>query len=466
MKKFCCSLAVCLIALCFVCGAFADDQSQTQGQSGQGSQEIITVDPEKKVGDVDIVFFIDQSGSMQDEIDAVKENLIAFSNSLATQGVAARFAIIAFHDNENKVFDFSGSHWTTNVKDVESSMGTIRAHGDERITRALNTVLDWSDFNSEALKVGFLLTDEPTASYYSYRYGDPELSELVEPYKTKGIQLTTITKQHDKEHYRIIYEPTGGVWIDIDRPDFYKSMLDLASWITETITIPEEKRLPATDIEPVSTSAASTVASEAGIPVESIDVLTTDTSSYFDISLPHDLVSRDEIEKDLGIEFLSKLNTVILYSESLASGDWGYFLFGLTLPDDAKLTGLKVGNSTSFSEHNDGFLDFMIFDTTGKKLDTISGNKILILVYGETESAITPYLVKKSDEVKFWIMNASDFGDYANKNRSDIVEELKDRAKALLNKIFGDDGSGGGGCDTGFGLIGLAILGTALIRKH
>ncbi len=44
----------------------------------------------------DIVFFIDSSGSMGDDIDGVRTNLAAFSRSLVSSDVSARFAVVEY----------------------------------------------------------------------------------------------------------------------------------------------------------------------------------------------------------------------------------------------------------------------------------------------------------------------------------------------------------------------------------
>ena len=485
MKKFYCVALVCLaVLLSLVCCALANPEQGGQGgdDASQGEvEEIVTKEVVVKENIADIVFFIDSSGSMWDEIQGVKDNVAAFADALEEKGVKeAHFAIIDFHDSQNKVIDFGGSHWTTDAQKVKDALAAITLGGDEHITRALNTVTSWSDFREKAYHFGFLLTDEPT-------YDAPPMATLIPVFQSMDIQISTITKQDLKTHYHDLFTNTGGVWIDIDRPDYYKSMLDLATWISETILISVDYRLVPTEVVPVATSSvASTVATEAGISAESIDVMRSEISSLYDVSLPHDLISRDIIETSLGIEFLTKINTIVLYSETLTSGDWGYFLFGLTLNTSPDITGLSVRNSTKFEAKadTDGFLDFIMFDTSGKKLDTITTKDVLILVYGKTEDCITPYLVKDKEkgDVRFWVKNAADFGDYATKNRESVlktleeklkeflkkfnidsktVEELKEKAEELLDKVTGS-GGGGGGCETGLGIFGLAVLTAAL----
>ena len=51
----------------------------------------------------DIVFFIDSSISMQDEINGVRTNLATFSNSMQSSGIDVRFAVVEYRENKGVV---------------------------------------------------------------------------------------------------------------------------------------------------------------------------------------------------------------------------------------------------------------------------------------------------------------------------------------------------------------------------
>lgn len=56
---------------------------------------------------VDIAFIIDQTGSMQQEVNEVKANIIEFTRRLASRGVDYRLALISFSDRIDRYKDFT-----------------------------------------------------------------------------------------------------------------------------------------------------------------------------------------------------------------------------------------------------------------------------------------------------------------------------------------------------------------------
>ncbi|MGN1443367.1 MAG: vWA domain-containing protein, partial [Acutalibacteraceae bacterium] len=82
---------------------------------------------------VDIVFAIDATGSMSDEITNVKNNIAAFSEKLIERGLDIRFSIIEYRDTtcgeETKVYTLNGSKWYTDLSSVTNVLSQIRATG-------------------------------------------------------------------------------------------------------------------------------------------------------------------------------------------------------------------------------------------------------------------------------------------------------------------------------------------------
>lgn len=56
---------------------------------------------------VDIAFIIDQTGSMQQEVNEVKANIIEFTRRTASRGVDYRLALISFSDRIDRYKDFT-----------------------------------------------------------------------------------------------------------------------------------------------------------------------------------------------------------------------------------------------------------------------------------------------------------------------------------------------------------------------
>jgi uncharacterized protein YegL len=78
---------------------------------------------------VDIVFVIDNSGSMGEEADKVAEKIKDFAAKLVASGVAAKFAVVGFNGGITGALDF------TDVAGIETYLnrdkGTMRTGGFE-----------------------------------------------------------------------------------------------------------------------------------------------------------------------------------------------------------------------------------------------------------------------------------------------------------------------------------------------
>ncbi len=85
----------------------------------------------------DIVFIIDSSGSMGDDIDGVRTNLAAFSRSLVSSDVNARFAIVEYQTDRGIIAHKTNSTdiWTSSPSQVESVLSTIPADDGDGDTR-------------------------------------------------------------------------------------------------------------------------------------------------------------------------------------------------------------------------------------------------------------------------------------------------------------------------------------------
>lgn len=476
MKKF---LVATILMLAILCSqAFAVDE--------------IPQNPtvEYKVASADIVFIIDASGSMQDDIDSVRDNVKAFASALTKKNIDVRFAVVDFRDNYNqdrriahivRIHEFNGSHWTTSSQGVFEALDSITADGDETITHALRQILDWDDFRPEAFHFGFLLTDEPTVR--SRYITDPDymtLNQVVPLLKNLPIQMSVITTMSLKDHYRSLFSDTDGVYIDIDREDYYKSMLDIAQWIIEIITYPSGLYHTTIEIVPhnitENSSIMDNIAAGADITRDQINVLTEDNYNYYDVSLPHE--PSDDMRAKVDGEFITKIDTINLYSDKLSKDQYGYYMFQLDINISADIigNGLRIGNSTTFGDARDGYIDFIMFNEDGTKIDTITQNtnRVLVLMYGKTESCLTLYLVKSNSDgaVRLWSEDAENFGEYITENRTSVLDSVKKGLRNAVDSIrnlFGggdDDGGSSGGCDSGIGIVAMIALAGMFYKKH
>lgn len=201
------------------------------------------VTPSAISGQADIVFVIDTTGSMYDEIAGVIRNITNFVTILASEyDVQVNFALIDFKDltedgpDTTKVIKNGVSNWFSGVSDFISMLNTLRATGGgdtpESDVDALETArrLNW---RQTASKFAILITDAPYKTYTSY--GEITLEEEAARLKADGIITSVITYPDEytgSYDYSPLWEVTGGVFANIYN-DFSGILLTLAGMIGE-----------------------------------------------------------------------------------------------------------------------------------------------------------------------------------------------------------------------------------------
>ena len=108
---------------------------------------------------IDFIFVLDETGSMQREIDDVKENIYHFADEMARRAIDYRLGLITFSDTVDTIYGFT--------HDAERFIGWIAAiqpfgGGDEKENslEALNATLELPR-RPGALRVVILITDAP-----------------------------------------------------------------------------------------------------------------------------------------------------------------------------------------------------------------------------------------------------------------------------------------------------------------
>ncbi len=165
-----------------------------------------------KVDPIDIVFVFDETGSMQDEINAVRDNSRAFVDSLKKLNMDFRLGLVTFSDRVEKVKDF--------VSDVEVFKGWLtgiraRGGGDEP-ENALDALHRASQFRfREGAKVVFILiTDAPFHSGNAVT--KRRMLPVAKKIKLQGIDIYPIAV--DWERYRWLANETNGTYFNILKP--------------------------------------------------------------------------------------------------------------------------------------------------------------------------------------------------------------------------------------------------------
>lgn len=218
-----------------------DNYHESETEEADASKEKITLMAASAMAQADIVFVIDTTGSMSDEINNVKNNITEFVDALKDKGVSAGLALVEYRDIEEdgydttKVHKNSGSNWFYDMDAYKSAIGTLYANGGgddpESVVDALETARRL-DMRASAGKIFVLVTD---ANYkVANRYEIPSMAAEIELLKNAGINCSVVSANYLEEVYRTLYTDTNGIFANI-YGDFYTELMTLADKIGEEI---------------------------------------------------------------------------------------------------------------------------------------------------------------------------------------------------------------------------------------
>jgi lysophospholipase L1-like esterase len=135
-------------------------------ENGQSQDNFFQVTPPETGGGVrlaDIVFLIDTSGSMGGAIAGVKNNVIAFADSLAASNVDYRLGLVQFgqYGYYGDPFLFNSGNLTSDVALFKNYVGSLSAGGGyEPSFQALRMAAQGFNFRPGSQKIFILITDE------------------------------------------------------------------------------------------------------------------------------------------------------------------------------------------------------------------------------------------------------------------------------------------------------------------
>ena len=198
--------------------------------------------PETPVVQADIVFIIDTTGSMSDEINNVRNNIVSFADSLSESGISAALALIDYQDITHDGYDSTVVHkngtsnWFYDIEEFKSAIASLRTGdgGDapETAVDALETAR-LLDLRDSAGKVFILITD---ATYKNDNRYSPSLTmeEEIQLLVNAGISCSVICPTAYQSSYSALYTSTGGIYADI-YGNFQTQLMNIAESIDETL---------------------------------------------------------------------------------------------------------------------------------------------------------------------------------------------------------------------------------------
>lgn len=163
----------------------------------------------------DIVFVLDVTGSMSNEIEGVRTNIVEFADSLALRGIDYRLGLVTFRDAVTQVLDF-----TADAERFKNVVGGQRAlGGGDRAENSLDA-LDRAaqfPFRPSAQRVLIWITD---ADYYEGTTDtrtQHTAESIVATLLREGITLHSIGRTNfQTDFYDPVFLPTGGLFFNIN----------------------------------------------------------------------------------------------------------------------------------------------------------------------------------------------------------------------------------------------------------
>ena len=178
----------------------------------------------------DIMFVLDCTGSMQGEIDAIRDGILSFADTIQTDGVRARVGLVAFRDRligeEAEVLQFGGQPFTNQPDQFRGAVMMLEANGGgDAPESSLDAVLvaTRQPFGMDGERVLVLVTDAPP------HIPDREacsVDEVTVAMRNTGISQCYVvmrTADPDSQVYLKLLEGRKGMVFDLGEGDDFRS---------------------------------------------------------------------------------------------------------------------------------------------------------------------------------------------------------------------------------------------------
>lgn len=184
----------------------------------------------------DIVFIIDTTGSMGEEIAAVQESVGDFVASMNSNGISAALGLVTYEDMMVDGYDSTcihkngASNWFYSVSAFQSALSslTLGTGGDveECAVDALETAR-LMGLRGSAGKLFVLVTDAPSKT--DNRYGISSLEAEIQLLENAGITCAVAAPTELQEHYANLC--ADGMFLDL-YGDFHDQLVNLARTVS------------------------------------------------------------------------------------------------------------------------------------------------------------------------------------------------------------------------------------------
>ena len=158
---------------------------------------------------LDLVFVIDASQSMKNDIESVRLHLSRMTDYFEQKGLDFTVGVVAFRNNRGFSiigWDLEITAQTRSVRKIEKVLGRIRCRGSEKAKDALIKAAEQVKFRTDASRRFILVTDE-------YASGQASAQKVMEILKQKQISVDVLGR--DDHFQRTISQKSNGIWLPI-----------------------------------------------------------------------------------------------------------------------------------------------------------------------------------------------------------------------------------------------------------
>ena len=163
----------------------------------------------RKGDTLDIVFVVDASKSMRNDIDAVRNHLNQMTDLLKSAELDFTVGLVAFRDGTSFSllgWDFQVTPQTTSIGEIKKKLAAIHCRGGEKALDALVQAAAKVKFRRGAERRFILVTDEYVSGSYSPK-------RVLRKLKSEKISVNIIGR--DEPFQKMLVQGTGGLWIPI-----------------------------------------------------------------------------------------------------------------------------------------------------------------------------------------------------------------------------------------------------------
>ena len=194
------------------------------------------------MGQADITFVIDTTGSMYSTISNVTSNISQFVDRLTTEyNVQVNFSIIDYKDitcdgiNSTYIVKNGASNWYSDVNLFKQKLRNLMVNGGGDFPETAIDGLALSsklDYRNNVNKFVVLVTD---ATYKTNnQYDISSMNEMAEILKQQGISTSVIAPTGYKSWYSVLFESTDGIFADV-YGNFSNELMKLAGKIGSVV---------------------------------------------------------------------------------------------------------------------------------------------------------------------------------------------------------------------------------------